>query len=293
MNISTLPIQAITWDLQCQPRAFLDRDVIDQYAEEMSEGAIFPPVVVFHEGDDHWLADGFHRVAAAKQAGLDAVNCEVREGTIRDAMLYGVGANATHGLQRTNEDKRQAVKTLIDDPEWSQWSDREIARRCAVSHTFVQNFKKSLAILASDNQSQNVKYSDRWGNTRTMNTANLGKRLDAPPLHVTVVQTDPPWPIRVPQAPQFTLPRVPPITVKRPAPATPAECQAVVAALESLFTSMERADGGRIGFTDVMEYVLAESDRETRADFLTQSLRLASDMRRLGDVIAKVKGKIT
>jgi hypothetical protein len=35
-------------------------------------------------------------------------------------------------VRRTNGDKRRAVATLLNDPEWSQWSDREIARRCGV-----------------------------------------------------------------------------------------------------------------------------------------------------------------
>jgi hypothetical protein len=50
--------------------------------------------------------------------------------------LYAVGANASHGLKRTNRDKRNAVLVLLKDPEWQGWSDREIARRCVVSpHT--------------------------------------------------------------------------------------------------------------------------------------------------------------
>jgi hypothetical protein len=38
-----------------------------------------------------------------------------------------VSANAPHGLRRTNADKRRAVVRLLEDTEWSQWADREIA----------------------------------------------------------------------------------------------------------------------------------------------------------------------
>ena len=185
---TTLPIQTITRDAQCQPRAYLIPDVIDQYAEEMAEGAIFPPVIVFHEADTYWLADGFHRVAAAEQAGLGGVRCEIREGTFRDAVLYSVGTNATHGLRRTNQDKRRAIETLIEDPDWSQWSDREIARKAAVSHDFVSRLRRSLATNDGDKKTINVKYTDRWGNESIMNTANIGKRPDTPPSHVVSVQ---------------------------------------------------------------------------------------------------------
>ncbi len=61
-------------------------------------------------------------------------------------------------------------------------------------------------------------------------------------------------------------------------PATPAECQAVASALESLFAAMERTDGNRIDFADVVTYVMAESDDETREDFVAQAQKLASDM---------------
>lgn len=29
-----------------------------------------------------------------------------------------------HEMRRTNEDKRRAVRVLLEDAEWSQWSDR-------------------------------------------------------------------------------------------------------------------------------------------------------------------------
>jgi hypothetical protein len=45
-------------------------------------------------------------------------------------------------LRRTNADKRKAVKTLLEDEEWSKWSDREIARQCEVSHPFVSKMKE-------------------------------------------------------------------------------------------------------------------------------------------------------
>jgi hypothetical protein len=69
-------------------------------------------------------------------------------GTQRDAILYSDGANESHGLRRTNEDKRRAVMTLLTndlvriDPDTGQpWSSRQIARRCNPSLTFVDKIK--------------------------------------------------------------------------------------------------------------------------------------------------------
>ncbi len=136
-----LPISSIRMDGGTQTRAALDSTTCAEYADAMKAGAIFPPVTVFHDGTDYWLADGFHRVEGARLAGLQDIPAEIRQGTQRDARLFAVGANQTHGLRRTNADKRRAASALLDDPEWSQWSDREIARRCGVSNQFVSNMR--------------------------------------------------------------------------------------------------------------------------------------------------------
>ena len=68
------------------------------------------------DGTDYWLADGFHRFWAAKEAGLTEIYEEIHPGTLRDAILFSLSANSKHGLRRTNADKRKAVQTLLDDP---------------------------------------------------------------------------------------------------------------------------------------------------------------------------------
>jgi hypothetical protein len=67
----------------------------------------------------------------------------VIDGSKRDAILCAVGANADHGQRRTNADKRRAVQTMLQDPEWSGWSDRQIADQCAVSHNFVGSLRSA------------------------------------------------------------------------------------------------------------------------------------------------------
>jgi len=127
-----------------QPRAKVDETVVAEYAEAIREGVKFPELVVFSDGADIWLADGFHRYHAFRAAGIEDVPVFIRNGTRRDAVLYSVGANAHHGLRRSNEDKRKAVQTLLADPEWAAWSDREIARHCNVHHQLVATVRSSL-----------------------------------------------------------------------------------------------------------------------------------------------------
>jgi hypothetical protein len=81
-------------------------------------------------------------VLAAVKAGRTEILAEVRPGTQREALLFGITANQVHGLPRTNADKRKAVAFLLADAEWSQWSDREIARRCHVDHNVVSRLRR-------------------------------------------------------------------------------------------------------------------------------------------------------
>jgi hypothetical protein len=175
--MTSLPISQVHVDNGAQTRAQLDPVVISEYAEAMAEGTAFPPVTVFFDGSAHWLADGFHRVAAAHRVGLTVIPAEVRAGSRRDAVLFSAGANATHGLRRSNADKRCAVQIMLADAEWRTWSDREIARRCGVSQPFVGRIR---AELDTDNgyQSSTLRIG---GDGRTIDTAKIGVR-DSEPL---------------------------------------------------------------------------------------------------------------
>lgn len=149
-----LDISKIKIDGGTQSRERLDESVVADYAEAIDS---LPPVVVFFDGSDHWLADGFHRYHAHRSAGRNAIESDIRSGARRDAVIYSVGANRDHGLRRSNSDKRRAVKTLLADSEWSKWSDRKIAEACGVSHPFVAAIR---APEAASRQAENRAVSE-------------------------------------------------------------------------------------------------------------------------------------
>lgn len=153
-GIADLAIASIKTDGGTQSRTGLNKQTLADYTELWVSGVELPPVIVFFDGDNYWLADGFHRVESAKQADKTTIKTDVRQGNRRDAVLFSVGANATHGLPRTNADKRRAVETLLRDEEWSQWSDREIARQCHVNDKTVGKIRAELS--AEFPQIQNV-----------------------------------------------------------------------------------------------------------------------------------------
>ena len=142
--VEFVSLDVIRRDGGTQQRARIDDDVVAEYADAYRAGRHLPALVVFYDGADYWLADGFHRWRAAVRAELEDIDCEVRSGTRRDAVLHSVGANAHHGLRRTREDKRRAVHTLLLDEEWGSRSDRWIAEKCGVSHRTVAAHRADL-----------------------------------------------------------------------------------------------------------------------------------------------------
>jgi hypothetical protein len=138
-----IPITLILTNGGTQPRNSLDAVVIKEYKEAMLgndaiPAATFPPVeVIEDEHGNHWLVDGFHRLKASQDAGFTEITANLYDGTQRDAVLASVGANATHGLPRTNKDKEKAVLRLLEDEEWRKYSDRQIAQITNTSNTFV------------------------------------------------------------------------------------------------------------------------------------------------------------
>ena len=194
--IAKLSLSKIRLDGGTQSRANINDDVVAEYAEKYAEDAKhkivenpMPPVTVYWDKSDYWLADGFQRVTALKSIGCKQVDALVINGTLRDAILYSVGANASHGLRRTNADKRKAVMTLLENEEWIQWSNLEIARKCKVSEYLVRTLRKTLTsikysekevtsdqALSNTADQQKRTYRTKHGTIATMNTSNIGKR---------------------------------------------------------------------------------------------------------------------
>jgi hypothetical protein len=165
--------ECIRTDGGTQSRAGLDAKTVDEYTEAYRSAEVLPPVVLYFDGEDYWLADGFHRVAACIRSELVEIDAIIHQGTRRDAVLHAVGANASHGLRRSPADKRRAIETLLRDEEWSAWSNREIARRCAVHHELVGTVR---AELTGGSASETARtYTTKHGTPAVMETAAIGR----------------------------------------------------------------------------------------------------------------------
>ena len=172
-TLMTLNSEVLHCDSDVQPRLALSEAHIREYAALLQEGHQLGTIVVFQDGLDYYLADGFHRVAAAKSIDLEELPAAIRMGTKRDAMLYACGANK-HGKPLSNPDKQRVVLHLLEDAEWGQWSDREIARHCGVGHALVSRLRRSLSTGDSDTAPRT--YRTKQGTVTTMDTRAIGKR---------------------------------------------------------------------------------------------------------------------
>jgi hypothetical protein len=81
-------IKRLLEESPADPRRHLDQDRVRRYAEVLDQ---LPPVTVF-ELEDHTLllTDGYHRVAAAQQAGRIVVQAEIRVGTKAQAVEFAI-----------------------------------------------------------------------------------------------------------------------------------------------------------------------------------------------------------
>jgi len=165
----------------------------NDYAKEMNVGQVFDPIILFQEGEDdqvrYWLGDGWHRLRAFEQNQTQYITVKVSQGDKRDALLYAVGANAKHGLKRTNADKQRAVDIMLLDEEWRQWSDQEISKRVCVDAKTVGNRRK---ILEKEEKMPVIteRTTTRNGKTITTSTKRIGKKKNAEEIDPSNPQND-------------------------------------------------------------------------------------------------------
>lgn len=154
----TIPLERLELDPALQIRSRLSRDAIERYTELYRENGLDAlDEVEATQIDDKdapggvrfVVTDGWHRIHAAREAGLAAVLVQVTPGDREDAIIMAAKANNYHGVPLTIEDKRRAVRALLATREYAGKSDRKVAEALMVSHTFVANIRRELVDAAT------------------------------------------------------------------------------------------------------------------------------------------------
>ena len=203
-----------------QTRAALNEDTVQDYADAMERGDRFPAVTVFTDGAEYYLADGFHRVEALRRIGKRAVVAELQEGDFKAALLYALKANSTHGLRRTNADKRHALEMAWNarmELFGGEPSNALLAETCGVSYKTVQRFTGATGMDKVHTCEAPTRAEQGYSMNNPVPTRNAN---NAPIARKTEVSAKTPErPETAPERPSGERGETPPAAPETPAPA--------------------------------------------------------------------------
>lgn len=121
-----------------------DPEIVQQYAQAYLEKKELPPVVLFYDRTNkrYLIADGRHRCAARVLLNRREIMAEVQDGDINDALRYALTANTTHGVPRSNADKRQCIIQAIK--QWPDITDTQISKMAEVDNKTVTPIRQEM-----------------------------------------------------------------------------------------------------------------------------------------------------
>lgn len=143
-----IDISAIVFSEDLQARVSVSEAAERDYFELASNSlaGLWPfkdPVEIFECDGVMYLTDGWQRCHSMVKAGKTEVYARVVRGSCKDDVVAAVCiANAKHGLRRTNDDKRRAVKIALE--QWPEATAASIAEKCGVSWPLANSVKKEM-----------------------------------------------------------------------------------------------------------------------------------------------------
>lgn len=135
--MDVISVHDLLLDRSLNPRRqAVDPDVVDHYASIFNE-VIWPPILV-HRGTNK-LLDGWHRVEAAKRAGVYSLPVLWADCKEEEMFALAVKANLGHGLRLTREERYQAIARL----QRESWTPERIAEVLGCSLGMVSRTEKA------------------------------------------------------------------------------------------------------------------------------------------------------
>lgn len=144
MTPTMIPLSEICSDSKTQVREEVNSKKVAEYASLIKDGTQFDPIDVFADGVTKHIGNGWHRYLAHHQAGQEFILANVHTGTERDAFLFGCKANGKNGLPCNSLDHAKQLRWMMDDPECSEWSNRQKAEWIGCSHSTVNRLMKKI-----------------------------------------------------------------------------------------------------------------------------------------------------
>jgi hypothetical protein len=174
----------LTLDAPLQMRPALNPATVERYAALMRDGIEFDPIDVWEISSGERVGqivvtDGYHRIAAAQQAGIEELPARRTFGSFEAALWAAIPANAMYRENRDAATIRNAVAAALLHPFSAGMSDRAIAKRVGCSHPTVADVAADL-VTAGKLVRSDVRTT---ANGRQINTSNIGgsPRVPEPP----------------------------------------------------------------------------------------------------------------
>lgn len=142
MEIKELKVKDIKAKPDLMMRDGLDKTLVAQYKETIESILQVSPIKVYAVGDDFILVDGFHRLAATRQAGLDMVNAQIFTGSFQDAHAAACIANLQHGKPLTRSERKRAICQYVKLNVGL--SNRLISEAVGVSDVTIMRYRKEM-----------------------------------------------------------------------------------------------------------------------------------------------------
>lgn len=109
----TLKVEDITLINELYPRERVNWMTTYKYSEAMKSGSKFPPIVVAFLNKKYVLVDGWHRLQAMKNNGVEKVFCDVRVGMDKtDIFKEAIKLNIRHGQPFSSYDLTRSILKL-------------------------------------------------------------------------------------------------------------------------------------------------------------------------------------
>jgi len=140
MGETTRPIDKIDREAGVNFRGYLVRENVARLKWLLGEGVELDPVTVVQVSSTHYiLVDGYHRAHIAEQAGVEKIRARVYEGTLAEAKLAALAANAEHvGLPRGSGDVKRAIIYAKRDHDLRDLSNKELAVAIGCTERYVR-----------------------------------------------------------------------------------------------------------------------------------------------------------
>lgn len=130
-----VPLDEINAAAAVQIRSQLNQEAIEQYKDILDQ---MPPIDLFlTKTHGLVLADGFHRVEAARRVDRNELRAIITEGTLGDAMEWAVIANLKHGQPLRRGERHEAIVRL--KRLHPGWSGVKIAKAMGISGAAVSD----------------------------------------------------------------------------------------------------------------------------------------------------------